>query len=151
MLTIALIDPQIPPNTGTIARLCGATNTKLDLVGSLGFSLDDKKMKRAGLDYWEHINWQYHPDKAAYLKALNLDTCHFFSAKVSTLYTAHAYADGDTLIFGSETKGLGPDLLDNVAHRACTIPMENPNIRSMNLAVSVGIGLYEAIRQINKK
>lgn len=149
VLTVALIDPQIPPNTGNIARLCGATNTHLDIVGSIGFSLDDKHLKRAGLDYWEHVAWTYHADKWGYLSELDQDRSHFFSSKGPTVYTDRRYQSDDVLVFGSETTGIGLDYLQTVWSNCCTIPMSNPYIRSLNLATSVGIGLYEAIRQIN--
>jgi len=147
-VTIVLVDPQIPPNTGNIARLCGANGIPLHLVGELGFSLSDKQLKRAGLDYWESVQWSVFPDKAAYLAQLPMAKSHFFSTQTTVSYFDHTYTAGDYLVFGSETAGLGRDFVRSVGDRACCIPMVNPSVRSLNLATSVGIGVYEAFRQI---
>ena len=150
MLTISLFEPQIPPNTGNIARLCGANNIKLDLVGELGFEMNDRYLKRAGLDYWNHIKWEYFPDIDKYCSNVFKNSFHLLTTKSKNLYTKRVYSDNDYLIFGSETKGISEGILNAYPQNACTIPMANKNIRSLNLATSVGIVLYEALRQINE-
>ena len=144
---IVLVEPEIPPNTGSIARLCGATDTVLHLVKPLGFSTDDKHLKRAGLDYWEFVDIRYWESFDEFLAAQDELTLHFFTTKVERLYTDVSYRPGDYLIFGKETKGLEEKIIDLYRERCATIPMVNPNIRSINLAMSAGIVLYEAIRQ----
>ena len=152
MFTIVLLEPQIPPNTGSTGRLCGATNTCLHIVGKLGFELSDKTLKRAGLDYWNHIRWKYFPDLNNYLESMVIDEkFHLLTTKSDVPYTEKTFSKGDYLVFGSETKGINEKFLKKHWERTCTIPMENPNIRSLNLATSVGIVLYEAIRQVNDK
>ena len=152
MFTIVLLEPQIPPNTGSTGRLCGATNTCLHIVGKLGFELSDKTLKRAGLDYWNHIKWKYFPDLNNYLESMVMDEkFHLLTTKSDAPYTEKTFSKGDYLVFGSETKGINEKFLKKHWERTCTIPMENPNIRSLNLATSVGIVLYEAIRQVNDK
>lgn len=144
---IVLVEPEIPPNTGSIARLCGATNTVLHLVHPLGFSTDDKHLKRAGLDYWQHIticNW---PNFDAFLAAQDELQLFFFTTKVARSYTAAQFKPGCFLIFGKETKGLPKDILQLYRDRCYTLPMQNPHIRSLNLAMTAGIVLYEALRQ----
>lgn len=148
MFTIVLLEPQIPPNTGSTGRLCGATNTRLHIVGKLGFELSDRTLKRAGLDYWEHIDWEYFPDKKGYLNTMvSNHSYHLLSTKSSTPYTSKEFNKNDFIVFGSETKGIDETFLKLHWENTCTIPMENPNIRSLNLATSVGIVLYEALRQ----
>tara|TARA_B100000214_G_C23907060_1_gene599389 strand:- start:74 stop:532 length:459 start_codon:yes stop_codon:yes gene_type:complete len=149
MITVVLFEPKIPPNTGSTGRLCGATNTRLHIVGKLGFELSDKTLKRAGLDYWEHINWNYFPDTDEYMKNLIKNNHHFhlLTTKASTSYTKRKFQNDDYLIFGSETKGIKDSILQANWEKTCTIPMVNSNIRSLNLATSVGIVLYEALRQ----
>ena len=144
---IVLVEPEIPPNTGSIARLCGATDTILHLVKPLGFSTDDKHLKRAGLDYWQHVKIVYWDNLEAFLASASQDKLHFFSKKVSTPYTEARFAQGDYLVFGKETKGLPPFIIDSMPKNCLTIPMSNPKIRSINLAMCCGIVLYEAIRQ----
>ena len=152
MFTVVLLEPQIPPNTGSTGRLCGATNTCLHIVGKLGFELSDKTLKRAGLDYWNHIRWKYFPDLNNYLESMIMDEkFHLLTTKSDVPYTEKTFSKGDYLVFGSETKGINEKFLKKHWERTCTIPMENPNIRSLNLATSVGIVLYEAIRQVNDK
>ena len=144
MLTVTLFEPQIPPNTGNIARLCGANNVKLDL----GFDIDDKYLKRAGLDYWKFINWEYFPDLHQYCENTFNQNFHLMTTKSKRLYTDRVFQKNDYLIFGSETAGISEKIYSSYPDNTCTIPMENKNIRSLNLATSVGIILYEAIRQI---
>ena len=151
MLTVALFEPKIPPNTGNIARLCGANNVKLDLVGNLGFDMEDKYLKRAGLDYWDHIKWEYFPSIDEYCLNAFQNKFHLLTTKSKNVYTDRVFTKNDIIIFGSETAGISENILNEYPENACTIPMINKNIRSLNLATSVGIVLYEAIRQINEK
>ena len=149
MLTVTLFEPKIPPNTGNIARLCGANNVKLDLVGNLGFDMEDKYLKRAGLDYWDHIKWEYFPSIDEYCLNAFQNKFHLLTTKSKNVYTDRIFTKNDIIIFGSETAGISENILNEYPENACTIPMINKNIRSLNLATSVGIVLYEAIRQIN--
>ena len=151
MLTVTLFEPKIPPNTGNIARLCGANNVKLDLVGNLGFDMEDKYLKRAGLDYWDHIKWEYFPSIDEYCLNAFHNKFHLLTTKSKNIYTDRVFTKNDIIIFGSETAGISENILNEYPENACTIPMINKNIRSLNLATSVGIVLYEAIRQINEK
>lgn len=144
---IVLVEPEIPPNTGSIARLCGATNSVLHLVRPLGFSTDDKHLKRAGLDYWQHVEIRYWDNFDQFLAAQPETRLFFFTTKVNTPYTAASYTPGDFLIFGRETKGLPEEILHLYPERCYTLPMVNPHIRSLNLAMTAGIVLYEALRQ----
>ncbi len=149
MFTIVLLEPQIPPNTGSIARLCGATNTELHIVGKIGFELSDKQLKRAGLDYWEYIRWEYFSDLDSYCKKfVQNERFHLLTTKSSRSYTSRKFLKGDYLIFGSETTGIDEPFLKKNWDHTCTIKMDNQNIRSLNLAMSVGIVLYEALRQV---
>ena len=147
-VSVALIEPEIPPNTGNIARLCGATFTPLHLVGPLGFRIDDKAVRRAGLDYWDEVDINYHLNIEALYRSLNGARFLYFTTKAQKRYTDFDYAAGDCLVFGRETKGLPEDLLRANWERCLTIPMPNSRIRSLNLATSVGIVLYEALRQL---
>ena len=151
MLTVTLFEPKIPPNTGNIARLCGANNVKLDLVGNLGFDMEDKYLKRAGLDYWDHIKWEYFPSIDEYCLNAFQNKFHLLTTKSKNVYTDRVFTKNDIIIFGSETAGISENILNEYPENACTIPMINKNVRSLNLATSVGIVLYEAIRQINEK
>ena len=146
---IVLVEPQIPPNTGSIARLCGATNSTLHLVHPLGFSTEDKHLKRAGLDYWHHVEVIHWQNLEELLTRVNENSLKFFTTKTTRNYTEAVYHPGDFLIFGKETRGLS-EQVRNLYHELCfTLPMENNNIRSLNLAMTAGIVLYEAIRQQN--
>ena len=151
MLTVTLFEPKIPPNTGNIARLCGANNVKLDLVGDLGFDMEDKYLKRAGLDYWDYIKWEYFPSIDEYCLNAFQNKFHLLTTKSKNVYKDRVFTKNDIIIFGSETAGISENILNEYPENACTIPMINKNIRSLNLATSVGIVLYEAIRQINEK
>lgn len=144
---IVLVEPEIPPNTGSIARLCGATDTVLHLIRPLGFSTSDKHLKRAGLDYWRFVDIKYWDNLESFLQAQSEERLYFFTTKVKKIYTEASYRPGDFLIFGKETKGLPPDILQDYQDRCYTLPMVNPNIRSLNLAMTAGIVLYEALRQ----
>jgi tRNA (cytidine/uridine-2'-O-)-methyltransferase len=147
MFHVALFEPEIPPNTGNIARLCAATHSMLHIVGVTGFRMDDRTLKRAGLDYWEHVRLARHIDLASLLTQLPGSRCFFLTTKAERPYWEIGYRPGDCLIFGPETRGLPQTMLDANRDSCITIPMPNRNVRSLNLATSVGIVLYEAIRQ----
>lgn len=149
MLHIALFEPEIPPNTGNIARLCAATGTALHVVGPTGFRMDDRTLKRAGLDYWNEVKLSRHIDLDSLYAALPDSRFVYLTTKVQKLYTDWRFADGDCLVFGPETRGLPKELLNANPNECLTIPMPNPNVRSLNLATSAGIVLYEAIRQLS--
>lgn len=142
---IVLVEPEIPPNTGSIARLCGATNTVLHLVHPLGFSTDDKHLKRAGLDYWKFVDIRYWDSFDQFLEAQDENRLYFLTTKTKRSYVDAPFEAGDFLIFGKETKGLPEELLALYADRCLTLPMANSNIRSLNLAMTAGIVLYEAL------
>jgi tRNA (cytidine/uridine-2'-O-)-methyltransferase len=147
---IVLIEPEIPPNTGNIARLCGATGSVLHLVGRLGFSLDDRYLKRAGLDYWPVIalrRWDTFGDLLA-----NMPKARFWltSKTAERSYAAIDYRPGDLLVFGRETSGLPADLLASHPRQGIRIPIFEPAVRSLNLSTAAGIVLYEALRQTGR-
>ena len=147
MFNVVLVEPEIPPNTGNIARLCAATNTHLHIVGVTGFRMDDRTLRRAGLDYWDEVTLHRHIDVEA-LHSANADSRFIYlTTKSDRPYTDWHFKDGDFLVFGPETRGLPPDLLAANPDSSLTIPMANANVRSLNLATSVGIVLFEAIRQ----
>lgn len=148
MLHICLVEPEIPPNTGNIARLCAATFTDLHIVGVAGFRLDEKAVKRAGLDYWDEVKIHRHFDLENLYKALPRSRFVYFTTKTNKIYTDFQFQDEDCLIFGRETRGLPEDLLKANWEMCLTIPMPNKNVRSINLATSAGIALYEALRQV---
>jgi tRNA (cytidine/uridine-2'-O-)-methyltransferase len=147
-LHVVLVQPLIPPNTGNVARLCAATGCALHLVEPLGFSLADRQLKRAGLDYWEHVAVKVWRDFPALQRALGNRPFHFFSARVRRPYTRAPYAVGDALVFGNEEDGLPDALLLEHAGAAYTIPMWGA-VRSLNLSTSAGIVVYEALRVIH--
>ncbi len=149
MFHIALVEPEIPPNTGNIARLCAATFTDLHIVGVTGFRMDDRTLKRAGLDYWNDVKLHRHIELNDLYEALPDSRFLYFTTKSQKSYTDWEFEKGDCLIFGRETRGLPEDVLEKNRERALTIPMPNKNIRSLNLANSVSIVLYEALRQAN--
>jgi tRNA (cytidine/uridine-2'-O-)-methyltransferase len=147
MLHVALFEPEIPPNTGNIARLCAATFTHLHIVGVTGFRMDDRTLKRAGLDYWDEVTLRRHVDLDELRAALPDSRLLYFTTKVERSYTDCRYQANDCLVFGPETRGL-PECVLNANRESClTIPMPNNNVRSLNLSTSVAIALYEAIRQ----
>lgn len=144
---IALIEPEIPPNTGNIGRLCAATDTHLHLVGKLGFSIDDKQVRRAGLDYWPEVKLHLW-DSLEELQQEYPDARFWYTSKKATrTYTQANFAPGDFLVFGKETLGLPEELLEQEGDRALRIPIFSPAVRSLNLANSAAILLYEALRQ----
>jgi len=144
---IVLVEPEIPPNTGNIARLCAATGTTLHLVGKLGFNTDDRTLKRAGLDYWKFVDIRYWKDLEELQHSFPEGNFYYLSTKVAQSYTDTQFKQGDFIVFGKETKGLPPELLNANPERSITIPMPADNVRSLNLSTSAGIVLYEALRQ----
>lgn len=151
-MNVVLIEPEIPPNTGNVARLCAATQTTLHLVGPLGFRLDDKSLKRAGMDYWEQVTWKYWESleqlQAAARQEPRPPSFYYVTTKSKRPYTQPRYQPADYLVFGRETAGLPKALLDANPDTTITIPMFNPQARSLNLATAVAIVLYEAVRQV---
>lgn len=150
-LHIVLVEPEIPPNTGAIARLCAATHTTLHLVEPLGFKLDDKALKRAGMDYWQYVTWRSWPNWAALREAHPAATFYLLTTKTDRPYTEARFQTGDFLVFGRETKGLPESLLKENAGTCLTIPMSNPEVRSLNLATAAAIVLFEALRQVEMR
>lgn len=147
MLSVALVEPEIPPNTGNIARLCAAVRVPLHIVGPTGFRLDDRAVRRAGLDYWPEVSLHRHRDMDALREALPAAGFLYLTTKAERPYTSWRFEGHECLVFGSETRGLPSDLLRANWERCLTIPMLNPNIRSLNLATAVAVVLYEALRQ----
>jgi tRNA (cytidine/uridine-2'-O-)-methyltransferase len=147
VLNIVLLEPEIHSNTGNIGRTCVALEAKLWLVRPLGFRLDDRRLRRAGLDYWEHLEWEVIDDWAALVRRFPLFRPWLFTKTASKLYTHAHYEQNDVLIFGSETRGLPPAILAEYPDRCLRIPT-NRRVRSLNLAVSVAVAAYEAVRQI---
>src|SRR5512133_121925 len=145
---IVLIEPEIPPNTGNIARLCAATGTSLHLVGKLGFSTDDRYLKRAGLDYWEFVDIRYWQDLDELRAAAPAGRFYYLSTKVARNYLHVRFEPGDYIVFGKETKGLPQELLQANPDTCITVPMPAGKVRSLNLSTSAGIVLYEALRQV---
>lgn len=151
MLHVALVEPEIPPNTGNVARLCAATFTDLHIVGATGFRMDDRTLKRAGLDYWEHVRLHRHIDLDRLYQSLPASRFLFIETNSEKIYTDFSFQMGDCLIFGRETRGLPKEVLEANRERCLSIPMSNQSVRSLNLANSVAIVLYEAIRQLKAK
>lgn len=147
---IVLIEPEIPPNTGNIARLCGATGTVLHLVGKLGFSIDDRQLKRAGLDYWPAIQVHQWPDLTTLQQAHPEGRFWYTSKKGVCSYVEAPFEAGDFLVFGKETEGLPEELLQANHDRTLRIPIFSPLVRSLNLSTAAGIVLYEALRQTGR-
>jgi tRNA (cytidine/uridine-2'-O-)-methyltransferase len=150
-LNIALVEPEIPPNTGNIARLCAATGSRLHLVEPLGFQLTNAHVRRAGLDYWDSVDLTRHASLDAFKSDQNRNRCFYFSTRAIRSYTEVTYQPGDTLIFGSESKGLPDALLDENKTQTLGIPILTAHVRSLNLANAVAIVLYEALRQISSQ
>ena len=146
MLNVALIEPEIPQNTGNISRTCACTGTRLHLVRPFGFEISEKTVKRAGLDYWDKVEIVYYDSLAEFLEKNKNEKLFFLSTKAKNSYTDCAFPDNAFLVFGKETTGLPEDLLEQNADTALRIPM-GENLRSLNLSNSVAIVLYEALRQ----
>lgn len=147
-LQIVLYQPEIPANTGNIGRLCVGTGATLHLIRPLRFLLDDKSLKRAGLDYWQDLDIQIHDDISEIYQSFAADRIFLCTTKSTFSYTEPSYQENDVFVFGPESRGLPETLLNQYPRQCITIPMTSC-IRSLNLANSVGIILYEAIRQVN--
>jgi tRNA (cytidine/uridine-2'-O-)-methyltransferase len=146
---IVLLEPEIPPNTGNVARLCAATGSKLHLIDPLGFKLDDSQLKRAGMDYWEHVEWHRWPNWAGFSDKLCTNAnLWFIESGGPRLYTEARFAQQDYLVFGRETAGLPRKLLQDHRDSWLRIPMFNPSARSLNLSNCVALVLFEALRQL---
>ncbi len=148
-LHIALVEPEIPPNTGNVARLCAATGCALHLIEPLGFSIDDRELKRAGLDYWPAIDVVVHPSLDAFLDSTAGRSRWYFSAHATRPYAQAPFARGDVLVFGRETKGLPRTLIEHEPQRALRIPMRKGSVRSINLSTAVGIVTYAALAALD--
>lgn len=148
LLNIVLVEPEIPQNTGNIARTCAAAGAKLHLVGPLGFSLDDKYLKRAGLDYWDQVDVEVYADFASFWKEKNPENCWYITTKGERIYSDVKIEDKSWFFFGKETKGLPEPLLRENYSKCIRIPML-PEARSLNLSNAAAIVIYEALRQQN--
>lgn len=146
-LHVALIEPQIPPNTGSIARLCAATGASLHLVEPLGFTLDDRELQRAGLDYWNAVDLWTHRDWRAFREVVEPERCIYFSAHGTQPYWDAPFHDRCCLVFGNETAGLPVRIREKHPERVYRIPMA-PAVRSLNLATAVAVVLYQAVQQL---
>jgi len=147
-LHVALIEPEIPPNTGNVARLCAATGCQLHLVEPLGFRIEDRELKRAGLDYWGHLGIVVHPSLDAFLQATAHLQRWYLSTRAKRLYADAEFSRGDVLVFGKETKGLPQALIDANAEHALRIPQRTGTVRSINLSTAVGVVTYAALERI---
>ena len=150
MFHVILFQPEIPPNTGSIARLCAATVTPLHLIEPMGFKIDDKHLKRAGLDYWEFVDVRLYKSWKDFLSETGTGNLLYFSKRASESFTRARYQDGDYLVFGPETRGLPQEFLDANWQRSYRIPMMSTGVRSLNLSNAVSIVLYEGLRQLGK-
>ena len=148
MFHIVLYQPEIPDNAGNVGRTCVALGAKLWLVRPLGFRLDDRHLRRAGLDYWQHLAWEAVDDWSAFEQRMPGRRPWFFTKRASQAYTEAEFAPDDVLVFGSESQGVPPSLLDGSPDRCLRIPMA-AEARSLNLAVSVAVAAFEAMRQCN--
>jgi tRNA (cytidine/uridine-2'-O-)-methyltransferase len=147
-MNIVLVEPEIPPNTGNVARLCAATRSTLHLIEPFGFKLDDATLKRAGMDYWQHVDWRRWPSWANFTAQLPpARKVWFIESGGPLIYTQADFAPDDYLVFGRETAGLPPTLLEAARDRWLRIPMFNPQARSLNLSNCVALVLFEALRQ----
>jgi tRNA (cytidine/uridine-2'-O-)-methyltransferase len=149
MFNVVLVEPQIPQNTGNIARLCAAAEMNLIIVGQPGFKLSDRYLKRAGLDYWEFVRIQHILDKDAYFEQLDMSRAYLLTTKARRPYTHIQPHPGDSFLFGKENAGLPEWLLRRHPDACLTIPMKSPNVRSLNLATSVGIVMYHMLAQFD--
>ena len=148
-LHIVLVEPEIPPNTGNIARTCAATGTVLHLVEPLGFSIDDKSLRRAGLDYWPYVNVEVHPSLDVFLEQYSQHRMFLSTTKGTHLFTDFQYKDEDMFLFGRETAGLPRDFIQKHQEMTIRIPMsKDTRLRSFNLSNSANIVLFEALRQL---
>ena len=147
-MNVVLLEPEIPPNTGNVARLCAASNTTLHLIEPFGFKLDDSQLKRAGMDYWQHVRWNRWKNWNEFRKAIPSSARLWFVESNGPMrYDSAHFTAGDDLVFGRETAGLPKSLLDQNRANWIRIPMFNPNARSLNLSNCVALVLFEALRQ----
>lgn len=151
MVNIVLLEPEIPQNTGNIARTCAAIGADLHLIHPLGFEMSDKYMKRAGMDYWHHVNCREWPDWQTFISQCEPKRLWVIESGSEKLYTDVSYHAGDYLLFGRETRGIPESICAKFAERWVTIPMPNPAARSLNLSNCVAIAAFEAVRQLTKK
>ena len=147
---VVLVSPEIPQNTGNIARTCAATGSRLHLIEPLGFKITDAKLKRAGLDYWDSIKPEIHASLTAFVETVKPAHLWFFSTAGIISYYQTKFAPGDALVFGSETRGLPEELLKQNPGCVLGLPMQTEHVRSLNLATTAGIVVYEALRQTQK-
>lgn len=148
-MNVVLVEPEIPPNTGNVARLCAATNSKLHLIEPLGFDMSDRRMKRAGMDYWKQVDWQVWTDWSSFANAVvKSGRIWFIEVGGPQIYSEVRFEKDDYLVFGRETAGLPKILLDAAPENWLRIPMANTQSRSLNLGNCVSIALYEALRQV---
>lgn len=145
---IALVEPEIPPNTGAVARTCAATGSPLHLIGELGFRIDEQSVRRAGLDYWHLVDLRRHESFEAFLEAEPGRRLHLFTANTDRSYLDADFQPGDVLVFGRESVGLPQSILERFPDRAVAIPTLG-EVRSLNLSNAVAIALYEALRQVD--
>jgi len=150
MINVALVEPEIPPNTGNIARLCAAANVPLHIVGVTGFRMDDRALRRAGLDYWPEVKLARHRDLESLYQALPQARFVYLTTKAERLYVDWTFQPNDCLVFGPETRGLPEKVLHANRDRCLKIPMLNPKVRSLNLATAAGIVLFEALRRTGR-
>jgi len=149
-MNIVLVAPSIPPNTGNASRLCAATGSRLHLVEPLGFNIDDRAVRRAGLDYWDSVDLSVYPDFETFLEQNPEGRKFFFSTAGKKNFYEADYNPGDFLIFGNETYGLPDELLDGQSENVLNIPIKLDNVRSLNLSNCAAVVLYESLRQINR-
>jgi tRNA (cytidine/uridine-2'-O-)-methyltransferase len=147
MIRIALVEPEIPPNTGNVARLCAAVRVPLHVVGVTGFRMDDRTLRRAGLDYWSEVELHRHRDLDGLRDSISEARFVYLTTKATRTYTDWRFTTSDCLVFGRETRGLPEELLRENWANCVTIPILNPKVRSLNLATAVAVVLYEALRQ----
>src|ERR1044072_2095257 len=149
-MNIVLVEPEIPPNTGNVARLCAATKSTLHLIEPFGFKLDDSQLKRAGMDYWQHVEWHRRKNWTEFLQSVPTNRrLWFIESNGPQLYSDVNFAANDYLVFGRETAGIPKHLLEENRERWLRIPMLNANARSLNLSNCVALVLFEALRQQN--
>lgn len=147
---VVLVEPEIPHNTGNIGRTCVAMNSRLHIVGPASFSLDEKQVRRAGLDYWQHLSLKEYKNFSDWEATQASSRCFYFTTKSQRSFFEQDYREGDTFVFGPETRGLSADILQKYQTQLVAIPMIGVT-RSLNLSNAVAIAIYEAFRQVNKR
>jgi len=150
MINVVLVNPEIPPNTGNIGRLCVAVGARLHLIKPLGFRIDDRSVKRAGLDYWDRLDLEVWPTLEDYLSSVDPQRIVLTGSKRGDLYYRVRFSADDHILFGPETSGLGPELFERFGARIARIPIDLTKVRSLNLSTSAGIIVYEALRQTDQ-